>query len=316
MTLVDMSGEYCRADGGIGLTLSEPNFILESEPSEGISIDHNSKITDANLIREHSQKIKNAAERTINHFDLDYGFHFKIEETYPAHSGLGSGTQVALATGKSICEHAGINISTEELALIVGRGITSGIGTFAFDKGGFIVDGGYDLDKKGNVVPGDCDPTLMPQLIGRYPFPEDWNIVIAIPDANCTVTGMTEIDIFNKYCPVPQREVEKLSHMILMNLIPFMLEENIECVGQSIDEIQKLGFKKIEIELQDQKVKDLMDNLREEDCHGVGMSSFGPTIYTITDKNPKKLIKTTQDLMDGEGTVFSTKAQNSGFEII
>ena len=34
MSLIDLSGAYGRIDGGIGLTLKNPNFVLFAEPSE------------------------------------------------------------------------------------------------------------------------------------------------------------------------------------------------------------------------------------------------------------------------------------------
>ena len=38
--LIDMNGSYGRLDGGIGLTIQEPNFILYGESAEkGITID-------------------------------------------------------------------------------------------------------------------------------------------------------------------------------------------------------------------------------------------------------------------------------------
>ena len=40
--LIDMNGSYGRLDGGIGLTIQEPNFILYGETAEkGITIDFN-----------------------------------------------------------------------------------------------------------------------------------------------------------------------------------------------------------------------------------------------------------------------------------
>lgn len=315
MTLIDLNGSYGRADGGIGLAIQNPNFILETESSEkGISIESNLK-NGEKLALEHSQKIENAANRVIKHFNIESGYHFNVLETLPPHSGLGSGTQVSLATAKSICQIEGIDVSIPELSLIVGRGITSGIGTFAFDKGGFIVDGGYNLAYKGAVVPSEGDPTLKPKLIARYDFPEEWNVVVAIPDADHSITGMKEVDTFKSICPVPSGDVEKISHLILMNLIPFIMEKNIICVGKVVNKIQQLGFKREEIALQHETVRDLMKVLKDAGGHGVGMSSFGPAIYTFTKENPKEIIDVAENFIGEKGTVISTKAQNKGYEI-
>ena len=105
MTLIDLNGSYGRADGGIGLTIDKPNFTLQCEHSEsGISIDFNEKITDEEIRKEAFKKISMSAEKVISKYNFDEGFHFTVEEAYPPHSGLGSGTQMSLATAKLICE--------------------------------------------------------------------------------------------------------------------------------------------------------------------------------------------------------------------
>ena len=143
MSLIDLNGSYKRIDGGIGLALSDPQFVLESEETneKGFTLEF------ADGIREDSreeclEKIPNAAEKIAKICDIESGFHFKVLEAYPAHSGLGSGTQIAVCTAHLMTETAGLKFSSRELSTMVGRGGTSGIGTFAHDLGGFIVDGG------------------------------------------------------------------------------------------------------------------------------------------------------------------------------
>ena len=135
MSLIDLNGSY---DGGIGLALSDPQFVLESEETneKGFTLEF------ADGIREDSreeclEKIPNAAEKIAKICDIESGFHFKVLEAYPAHSGLGSGTQIAVCTAHLMTETAGLKFSSRELSTMVGRGGTSGIGTFAHDLGGF-----------------------------------------------------------------------------------------------------------------------------------------------------------------------------------
>ena len=101
-----------------------------------------------------------------------------------------------------------------------------------------------------------------------------------------------------------------------MNLVPFLFEKNLSAFGKSIDKIQNLGFKKVEVSLQTDKIKNLMNKMREFGAYGVGMSSFGPTVYTIFDKNNKHIVEEIKDYVGDEGIVFTTKAQNSGHELI
>jgi len=316
MTLIDLNGSYGRADGGIGLTISKPNLCLKCEESEKqIAIDFKDNISDEDIKNEYIKKITESAEKICSHLNLDSGFYFEVEEAYLTHSGLGSGTQISLATAKLICEHIGEDLKANELANIVGRGGTSGVGIFSFDYGGFIVDGGHNLEEKGTFLPSAASPAKPPQLIARYDFPDEWDVIIAIPQADHSVTGAKEVDLFQNYCPVPIRDVEQLSHLILMNLLPFLLEKDIKSFGSVINRIQNLGFKKVEVELQPQKIKSLMENMRELGAYGVGMSSFGPTIYGLVDEKNRDVVKATKELVGDDGIVFKTKAQNHGYEL-
>ncbi|MDR2830048.1 MAG: hypothetical protein LBB45_03270 [Methanobrevibacter sp.] len=328
ITLIDLNGSYGRLDGGIGLTLSSPSMLLKGELSEkDISLDFSSKI-DAKVKDESYRKLLNSVNKLINHFSIKNGFHFTLEETYPIHSGLGSGTQFALAAGRLVCEllkedlgieyrgfnqeKTGDSIDCYSLSEILKRGGNSGIGTFSFDCGGFILDGGHVLSEKKSFLPSSASSSKPPVLVGKYDFPKEWDIVIAIPNVNNTISGEKEVDLFQKYCPVPKSEVNELSHLILMNLIPFMLEKDIESFGCVINQIQGLGFKKVEVNLQPCHVKKAMNAMRDFGAYGVGMSSFGPTIYGITHKNTNEVYKATKEYLGDDSTVFITKAQNHG----
>ena len=84
---------------------------------------------------------------------------------------------------------------------------------------------------------------------------------------------------------------------------------------KTIDEIQKRGFKNVEVSLQSQQIRDLMDKLREIGAYGVGMSSFGPTVYSVFDKNNKHIVEEIKEYVGNRGIVLTTKAQNYGHEI-
>lgn len=317
MSLIDLSGAYGRIDGGIGLTLKDPNFVLFGEPIEkGIQIEFSDSVVDKNIIAECSDKITDAANKIIDYYGVESGFYFKVNEGYMPHSGLGFGTQVGLSTAKIISEYEAKPSDSLKLSTIIGRGGTSGIGTFAFDNGGFIVDAGRNKKEKDSFLPSSASKVHPPLLFSNFDFPDEWEVLVVILNGSDAVSGNKEVNIFQSYCPLPKVEVMEVSHLIFMNMIPFLLEKNLPAFGRSIDEIQKLGFKKIEVELQTDKIKDLMNKMREVGAYGVGMSSFGPTVYTIFDKNNKHIVEEIKEYVGSEGIVFTTKAQNSGHELI
>ena len=312
--LIDMNGSYGRLDGGIGLTIQDPNLCLYCEPAEkGITIDFNENFNfNESIKNECNKKITQAAEKVINFYDVDEGFYFRVDKAYLPHSGLGSGTQIALSTGKLITEYIGEESNGYSLGKITGRGGTSGIGVFAFDYGGFIVDGGHSKKEKSSFLPSSASKASPPQLFGRYEFPDEWGVLLVILKSEVSVSGQKEVNIFQDYCPIDRQEVELFSHLIFVNLIPFLLEKDLPCFGSIINKIQTIGFKKIEVQLQSDNIKALMNKLTEIGAYAVGMSSFGPTVYSFYDKTNKHIVDEIKEYVGNDGIVITTKAQNHG----
>lgn len=314
LTLIDLNGALGRIDGGVGLTIEKPSLNLQAESgNNGIEIVFEDKSHSEKLMNDYREKIENSANKMLEFLKINSGLKFNVKEIYPAHSGLGSGTQISLAVGKIILKLNNMDMAAPEIAKIVGRGGTSGIGVRAFDHGGFIIDGGHRIDEKPDFLPSSASKALPAPLITRYDFPEDWNIILAIPDVPAGASGPKEVNIFQKYCPIPLKEVQKLSHILLMKMMPAVVEADISSFGDSINQIQNIGFKKVELELQHPLISALIRNMRYAGALGVGMSSFGPTVYAITDNNSKEISKVAQDtIKEVGGKLIVTKAQNSG----
>src|SRR5512137_2926528 len=87
----------------------------------------------------------------------------RMRSNIPAHVGLGSGTQLALAVGTALAQLGGLKLSVTELSSIMKRGVHSGIGIATFQHGGFVVDGGHPVVDSHQALP----PVLF-----RHPVPE------------------------------------------------------------------------------------------------------------------------------------------------
>lgn len=317
VTLIDLNGRYGRIDGGVGITTRSPSLVLEAH--DGFE-DTQVKFSSSNLSREtlddYQEKIFSATSKMNQHLGLDEGYHFKLKEIFPSHSGLGSGTQLSLAVAKLILKLNDQDLPATSMAEIVGRGGTSGIGTASFERGGFIVDGGHKKDIKKDFLPSSASKASPPPVLARYDFPQDWKIIMVIPPVERKVFGDGEVNIFQKYCPIPLKEVQELTHLLFMKMMPAVLEEDLDCFGEAVNSIQGIGFKKIELELQNPFISELMDNLRNSGAVGVGMSSFGPTVYAVTDTNIKEICRAARDSMgDKTGDIILTTAQNKGAQI-
>ena len=296
LTLIDMNAIIGRVDGGIGLTLDEPSIRITAEKSDIVEITGSS---------EHAGRMKTSALKLLPE---GTGIRISIENDYPSHTGMGSGTQASLAAGMAVNRIYGLGLDVYEIAEKVGRGGTSGIGIQAFEKGGFILDGGHKFSDKKAFLPSAASHLAPSPVLLRMDFP-DWDILVAVPKRK-GASSDSEVNIFKKECPVPLGDVEKLSHIILMQLLPALVEEDIETFGKGINSIQEVGFKKKEVELQPESAK-LAQVLQDGGAYGAGMSSFGPTVYAFGE-DIGNLGKVADEFLDGDGNVFVTKARNEG----
>lgn len=151
-------------------------------------------------------------------------------------------------------------------------------------------------------------------MIFRHDFP-DWDIILAIPRIK-GAHDKEEMNIFSRECPIPLAEVQAVSHTILMQMIPAIMEKDIEAFGRAVNHLQTTGFKKREIAIQSPVVSELMETMIEHGAEGAGMSSFGPAVYAISDRrtNSERIAKKAgQVLNEGiGGDVMITRGNNSG----
>ena len=172
--LIDLNGSLGRIDGSIGLAINDPHFEIIAEPADRIQIE--------------SVQYEERARAILEKLQVKYSFpgiHLQLVSEIPPHSGFGSGTQLALSIAQAVNTLYNLNLSVADLAEAVGRGGTSGIGITAFERGGFILDGGHRFpDQKSSFLPSSAAGNVpAPPLLLRHPFP-DWELLIVIP--RCT----------------------------------------------------------------------------------------------------------------------------------
>jgi len=308
LALIDLNGGLGRIDGGIGLSLSSPGFRIIAQRSDETEITG----TDESAHRARAILELLQEKCPIGCAKID------IEESIPAHVGLGCGTQLSLGLAQAMCRLYDIDLSCREMAFLVGRGGTSGIGVATFFHGGFIVDGGHKFgDEKTSFLPSSASSGVEPPpVIARYDFP-DWDVLIAIPDCK-HISGAEEVNLFQTLCPLPLNDVQALSHIILMKLLPALVRQDIESFGEAVDQIQNIAWKKVEIEKQDPVVRQTMRFLRNNGARGVGLSSWGPAIFCFGENLKTLETKTKAFFAESNtgGTCFITQANNTGATIL
>jgi beta-ribofuranosylaminobenzene 5'-phosphate synthase len=305
LTLIDLNAEIGRVDGGAGITLESPGLELSAIESDTVEVSGDSILVN---------KMKNAVEALL---PAGKGIKLHIKESLPDHVGLGSGTQAALSAAVAVNKIYGLGKSIRELAIAVGRGGTSGIGVAAFENGGIILDGGHMFKDKCAFSPSAASHVPPGPVLFRRDFP-DWPIVLAIPDTK-GAHDAEEVDIFKKYCPIPLAEVQEICHVILMQMLPAVLEEDLESFGKAINHFQLTGFKRREVELQPRSVLEVLEYMQNNGASGAGISSFGPVVYGIVGSSGdgRRLQKGAQRMLNESlgGEVLLTKAKNRGADI-
>ncbi len=309
--LLDLNGEIGRIDGGVGLALESPHTLVEAEKADRITAECGDE-------PEITERVVTAMEAVRKHFDLG-GAHVNIRARPLAHVGMGSATQTLLGAGHALCRLYGVEAGSVEVAKLVGRGGTSGIGVEAVRSGGFILDGGHPFrrgqNSKSEYTPSGASAGFEPPpVLARYDFP-DWDVLVAVPLGE-GASGLREVTIFKVVCPIPLDQVREMCHILLMQMMPAVLERDLEMFGRAMEDFQTLGFKVFELRAQTRLLYDCLKFLKDNGGAGVGMSSWGPALFAFGEDLSELRRRTEAWLAShGGGEAILTRANNTGMRI-
>ncbi|MCD1295742.1 GHMP kinase [Methanocella sp. CWC-04] len=313
--LIDFNGDLGRIDGGTGVSLSNPGNVLSIRRGKSFQVNG----SNPKLIQDIAQNICNKLNRPLPDMEIT------VEEEIPSHAGFGSKTQMSLALAYAICREYGISYTNiDELSRLVGRGGTSGIGVRAFDRGGFILDCGHSFGKgkeKSSCMPSSASKAKVSPQVLRCDVPEDWRFVLVTPLNYEGSHGKSEVDIFESSFPLNETETNKICRVILMQLVPGILEKDIATFGKAINTMQNIGFKNVEVQLKSPLVPNLLSIMNNAGSYGSGMSSFGPTVFGLTDNDNdaieiRKAVTEHLDDMDTPYVSWITGPNNHGFTVL
>jgi beta-ribofuranosylaminobenzene 5'-phosphate synthase len=268
--LIDLNGSIGRVDGSVGIILSQPVVRVVARKASRDVINEE--------LLPFAKKFFQTVPRTLS-------VELELDECFERHVGLGSTTQLALSVARSLSELMGLGYSVRELARIMGRGGTSGIGVAGFEGGGsLIVDGGHRFGPNGKTGFTSSDYSEgfeAAKPIVKMCLPTDWRFVVVVPRGGKKVYGEVEKSVFERVSPLPAEEVGLVSRVVLLKLLPAAVEGNLEEFGEAINMLQQTGFKKRELESQSQSVLEAISEGLRLGAAGAGMSSFGPAVYFL-----------------------------------
>src|SRR5262249_26242564 len=110
-----------RRFGGVGLMVRAPELRIAVQPSKNW--------TARGPLAERALEFPKTAARGLAPSGTNAACAIHVEEAPPPHSGLGAGTQLALAISRAVAMVSGAGpMDAASLAALVGRGLRSGIG--------------------------------------------------------------------------------------------------------------------------------------------------------------------------------------------
>lgn len=254
-----------RQFGGVGAMIQSPRLRLDARKSNRFeSTGHLADRTRA------------FAERWCRFFDRTELPSVRIDvlECPRAHSGLGVGTQLGLSVAAALnALHEIPSVTPLELAMSVGRGHRSAVGTYGFLSGGLIAE-------RGKLPNEPVSP-----LDVRVEIPSDWRFVLITPRTATGISGEAEIEAFRRLPPVPSKTYERLIDIARNNLIPSAALQNFESFSAALDAYCfEAGMCFAEVQggpYNGEVLTEIVRQVRSLGIAAVGQSSWGPTLFAI-----------------------------------
>ena len=296
----NLSDDVGRCYGSLGVALDRPSTTVVVEESR-----------DAAVVGGDPEQIRACFRRFCDHFQVDPRVSIEVTESVPQHVGLGSGTQLALAIGLGLAAVCGIDADVWDIAAAMGRGRRSGIGTAAFQTGGFVIDAGHRKGGTGR----DAAPTV----VWRRDLPTAWRFVVVVPDADCGLSGHSEEGVFGAL-PPSVRISEEVCRITLLRLMPALVEHDIEEFGRALTAVdRKTGAYFSDVQggiYGGGETNAAVEALLSAGACGAGQSSWGPAVYGLVHERDVARVEAAVRrslTADGrEAQVFVSHCRNTG----
>ncbi len=296
---LDPGGRSAKPFGSFGLSLDRPATRLKLQRADVFEV--------SGPEAERAEQYLKAIAASCG---IDHAYRLHMDEVIPPHSGLGSGTQLALAVGSAFAAVEGLDLTPLEIASRLARGARSGIGMATFEAGGAVLDG------------GPVDGTL-PALVARVPFPSAWRaLLIFDPDAK-GLDGPREIAAFDALPDFPDDETTALRMGIMQRALPALTAEDFATFCAEVGNLQdKMGAYFAPTQgggpYTSQSVTGALDWLRGEGITGLGQSSWGPTGFAFVESENagQALLSAARDRASGSPLRFElAQGRNEGAAI-
>lgn len=255
-----------RRCGGVGMMIAEPGVDLAATRTDRDRVDADS-IEIATRVGQFLHRLR------LSRAELP-PIAIRVEAAIGSHQGLGSGTQLGLATAAAVLRLAGEDrFDATAWAHRLGRGERSSIGVHGFEMGGFLVEAGQQ--------PGD----RIGERIGRTDVCKDWRIALIAPPQTAGLSGAAEQTAFQQLPPMSEATTTELQRLALEDWLPAMRAADFEAAARTMWNYgQRAGeyFRAVQGGVfASPRMEPLSHELRQAGYTGIAQTSWGPTIAVL-----------------------------------
>ncbi len=254
-----------RQNGGVGVMVDRPAVRLRISAAEELD-----------TVGPLAERAMMFANRWADFRGVSERLPCRIEvlSAEPQHVGLGVGTQLGLSVAAGL--NAFLESSTSspaELAMSVGRGLRSAVGTYGFAHGGLIVERGKLPSER--IAPLDVSLSL----------PSEWRFVLIRPRAGSGLWGTDEQDAFDRLPPVPREATAELIEEVRQRMVPAAATGQFDSFSDSVyryGRVAGMCFAKVQGgPYNGRSLSELVETAQSLGVAGIGQSSWGPTLFAI-----------------------------------
>jgi len=294
-----------RLYGSLGVALDQPRVEVAAAPAEAVDCGH--------------ERAAGHAARACELLDVP-GASVTVESELPPHVGLGSGTQLALAVFAAVARAHDLAPRVREFAPHLGRGGRSGIGVATFEAGGFVVDAGHP-SQRFTAEPPPAGEWTVPSPIVRSSLPRDWRFVLVQPEAEPGPSGPPEDERMRAVVERADPGIaDEIATLLTRRLLPAVAEGDHRAFGRAAARLGRLNgawYADEQGGVYRPPAGRIVEALGDEPAvSGTGQSSWGPTVYGVTDaEGVEAALAAGRDALDDlglDGSVRAVRPRNEG----
>lgn len=286
--------------GSLGVSLSNPRLTLRVSVKEGSGI----QVTTPT---EESRDLIRHILTSLDVNDISVTLNGYVEH----HVGLGSKTRITMSLLRALDALNLINVPIDVLARRFGVGSVSAVGMYSFIKGGFVAD-------TGKLIVREEGPNLLLSL----KVPEEWHVVLCIPQDKRGLSEKEEEPILREIRPHPKQDALYTLFTRLVTAIPL---RDYYTFARALTKLQVLTgeyFSKHQGGIfccsESQEIAKILE---KSGALGVGQSSWGPAVYGFVDGAAKakhiasEVIKLSREVGIGANVMLSNVSAY-GYQIV